>query len=213
LKFHSKNQTMTESPPPLRAAAFLPSSRVNGPGCRSVVWVQGCALRCPGCFNPDFLPMEGGTMHEPGVIADKILAEADTEGVSFSGGEPFLQAGALAEIARLVRAAGKSVVIFTGFEWDELRASSDPGHRALLSLTDTLVAGPYRREIPSANPILGSRNQKIVHLTARYRDEHFLPSPAARRAEFHIALDGSLTLTGFPAEALRENLAETERCT
>ena len=36
----------------LRLHGFLPRSRANGPGWRSVVWVQGCSLGCPGCFNP-----------------------------------------------------------------------------------------------------------------------------------------------------------------
>ena len=37
----------------LRLHHFLPVSQVNGPGRRAVVWVQGCTLGCPGCFNPE----------------------------------------------------------------------------------------------------------------------------------------------------------------
>ena len=44
----------------LQVGAFEPRSLVNGPGVRAVVWVQGCGRRCPGCFNPEFLPFEGG---------------------------------------------------------------------------------------------------------------------------------------------------------
>ncbi|MCU0780030.1 MAG: radical SAM protein [Akkermansiaceae bacterium] len=43
----------------LRLHAFLPRSRANGPGWRSVVWVQGCSLGCPGCFNPQTHDWEG----------------------------------------------------------------------------------------------------------------------------------------------------------
>ena len=182
----------------VRLAAFLPRSRANGPGLRAVVWVQGCALRCPGCFNPDFLPLEGGTLHEPAAIAGMILSNNEIEGVTFSGGEPFLQAAALAEVARLVREAGKSVLIFTGFEWESLQSSHDPGHHSLLAQADTLIAGPYRSEEPSSHPLLASGNQRLVHLTDRYRDEDFVTSKA-RRTEFRIASDGTTTVTGFPA--------------
>lgn len=37
---------------PWRLHAVVPRSTANGPGVRYVVWSQGCALACPGCFNP-----------------------------------------------------------------------------------------------------------------------------------------------------------------
>ena len=197
--------------PPLRLGAFLPSSRANGPGLRAVVWVQGCKLRCPGCFNPDFLPLEGGTLHEPAEIAGMILATADTEGATFSGGEPFLQAEALAEVARLVRAANKSVIIFTGFEWDVLEHATDPAHQSLLAQADTLIAGPYRSELPSVHPLLASGNQRLIHLSGCYRDEDFVTStakPATRSVEFRIAPDGTVAMTGFPALEIRRGLTQ-----
>ena len=80
-----------------------------------------------------------------------ILSNTDIEGVTFRGGEPFLQGLALAEVARIVRAADKSVIIFTGFEWGALQSSTDPAHQALLAQSDTLIAGPNRSDIPSAH--------------------------------------------------------------
>jgi anaerobic ribonucleoside-triphosphate reductase activating protein len=194
---------MPDDHPPLRLAAFLPRSRANGPGLRAVLWVQGCKLRCPGCFNADFLPLDGGTLHDPAEIAEWTLAEQEIEGLTFSGGEPFLQGLALAELARLVRTAAKSVVIFTGFDWDELEHSTDPGHRALLSQADTLIAGPYRQELPSPHPYLASANQRLVHLTGRYRNEDFT-TDRGRRVEFHIKPGGDMSVSGFPNPVLRD---------
>jgi len=178
----------------LRLAAFLPHSRANGPGLRSVLWVQGCALRCEGCFNPGFQPFEGGYEATVEETIALLLAQPDTEGVSFSGGEPFAQAAVLAEVAEAVRAAGKGVMIFTGHEAAALQASRNPDVQRLLAAADLLAAGPYRRDLPQQHPLLASRNQELVHLTGRYRGVELGP----RRSEFRIGADGIVSATGFP---------------
>jgi len=178
----------------LRIAAFLPHSRANGPGLRSVLWVQGCPLCCPGCFNPDFLPFDRGWVETVARVADRILSDPDTEGVSFSGGEPFSQAAPLSELAERVRTAGKGVLIFTGCTAASLNARADIGTRRLLAAADLLVAGPYRRELASRHPLLVSANQELVFLTERYRGVDLGP----RRTEIRIAGDGETIITGFP---------------
>jgi len=201
-----------EQTPNLRVAAFLPRSLANGPGVRSVLWVQGCNLRCPGCFNPGFLPHEGGVEHAPDTVAGWILDASGTEGVSFSGGEPFVQAAALSIVARRVRAAGRSVIIFSGQEWETLRGSRNKSVQSLLGETDAIIAGPYRREAPSRQPLLGSANQRIVRLTDRYREEDFASIGPSRtggigqRMEFRIAPGGDVTVTGFPPPGLETHM-------
>ena len=178
----------------LNLAAFLPQSRANGPGLRSVLLVQGCSLRCEGCFNPDFQPFAGGYESTVEEVIALLLAQADTEGVSFSGGEPFAQAEALAEVAEAVRAAGKGVMIFTGFEAAALKANRNPGVQRLLAAADLLAAGPYRRDLPQHHPLLASSNQELVYLTERYQNVELGP----RRSEFRIGVDGKVSVTGFP---------------
>ena len=124
-----------------------------------------------------------------------MLAESETEGVTFSGGEPFAQAGALAEVAERVRAAGKGVLVFTGYDAIELRSSRNPGVRRLLQAADLLVAGRYRSEMPGRHPLLASANQELVFLTERYRGADF---GGRRRTEFRIAASGAITVSGFP---------------
>jgi anaerobic ribonucleoside-triphosphate reductase activating protein len=179
----------------LHLAAYLPRSRANGPGVRAVAWVQGCPLRCPGCFNPAFWPFTGGQPISIDDLAQQILADGDTEGVSFSGGEPFAQAAALARLAKQLQAAGKGVLIFTGFAMDELRTHSDPSVHHLLERTDLLVAGPYQREQPCHHPLRASANQELIYLTARYRNLDLGP----RRVEYRINAHGVVTTTGFPS--------------
>jgi len=182
----------------LQIAAYLPRSRANGPGLRSVLWVQGCPFRCAGCFNPDFLPFSGGREVATREVVDWMLTESETEGVSFSGGEPFAQAGALAAVAERVRAAGKGVLVFTGYDAVELRSSRR--FRRLLEAADLLVAGRYRSEMPGRHALLASANQELVHLTERYRGADF---GGRRRTEFRIAASGAITVSGFPAAPCR----------
>ena len=181
----------------VRVAAFLPRSRANGPGVRAVLWVQGCPRRCPGCFNPEFLPFVGGADHAVDDVVRWVLDARGCEGLTLSGGEPFAQATALAEVARRVRGAGLGVVAFTGLEWAALRADADSGRAALLASCDALIAGPYDERRPGRHPLLASANQLLVLLTRRYRQSDF-SGPLGRRVEYHIGADGHTTLTGLP---------------
>ncbi len=178
----------------LRLAAFLPQSRANGPGLRSVLWVQGCSLRCAGCFNPSFQSFAGGYEATVEEVIALLLAQPDTEGVSFSGGEPFSQAAALAEVAEAVRAVGKGVLVFTGQEAATLKVSRYPGVQRLIAAADLIAAGPYRRDLPQRHPLLASTNQELVYLTERYRGVELGP----RRSEFRIGAGGVVSVTGFP---------------
>ena len=186
----------------IQIAAYLPRSTANGPGIRSVVWVQGCPLRCFGCFNPDFQLFNGGEAISTIVLSQRLLAEQATEGVSFSGGEPFAQAAALAEVACAMHAVDKGVLIFTGFYYESLQKKVDAGIQRLLAYTDLLVAGPYQQNLLCNHPLLASSNQQLVYLTDRYRNVNL----GTRRIEYHISNQGLITVTGFPNYARTENL-------
>ncbi len=186
---------LSSTPALVPVAAFLPRSCVNGPGVRSVLWVQGCPFRCAGCFNPDFQSFAGGQATPVATVAGWILARDDTEGVTFSGGEPFAHAEVLAAVAERVRQAGQSVVIFTGFGQDALLSSHEASHRRLLAAADVLIAGPYERARPSRHPWLSSENQELVFLTGRYVRADL--ETGRKRLEFRIGPGGQTTVTGF----------------
>ena len=57
----------------LRLHAFLPRSRANGPGVRAVIWVQGCSLGCPGCFNPQTHAFSGGEVVTVEELFERIV--------------------------------------------------------------------------------------------------------------------------------------------
>lgn len=177
----------------LNLARTLARSAVNGPGERFVLWVQGCPLACPGCWNPDTWAFTRRDLRDVDAIAAEILATEGIEGVTFSGGEPFAQARALAELARRARAASLSTFAFTGYRLDELHS---PHHRALLEQLDVVVTGRYLEAARvTGEPWRGSRNQQIHFLTDRYGPDSMAQAPAI---ELHLGADGALLVTGFP---------------
>jgi anaerobic ribonucleoside-triphosphate reductase activating protein len=185
----------------LRVAQAVTCTEAEGPGRRFAIWLQGCPLRCPGCCNPQMLPFEGGRETPVADLAARVREAADrdgVEGMTLLGGEPFAQARGAADLARLVRASGLSVMVFSGFTIEEIRASLDPSSLDLLGLTDLLVDGPYLRDQPELRRRwIGSANQRIHALTDRYR----VDDPRWQRPNtLEIRLDGPVvTVNGFPS--------------
>jgi anaerobic ribonucleoside-triphosphate reductase activating protein len=182
----------------LSVARWIERSRVNGPGERFVLWVQGCTLRCPGCWNRDtWESLPAGTSID--AVWAAIEGARGIEGITLTGGEPFEQADALCALVERCRARGLSAMSFTGYELEELQA---PAQRALLARLDIVVTGRYRAAERSLDLAWrGSSNQRVRFLTERYNDQDL---PGGRESEVHIASDGRIVVTGFPeAELLR----------
>ena len=157
----------------VRIAGITPESVVDGPGLRLVVFTQGCPHNCHGCHNPQTHDPQGGNEMEVKEIMAVIEHTKLIRGVTFSGGEPFLQAGALAEIGLAAKQRGLSVFTYTGFVFEQLLAQSrsNADIAALLSVTDVLIDGPFlleQRDISLA--YRGSSNQRILDLPASLRE-------------------------------------------
>ncbi|WP_102401089.1 pyruvate formate-lyase-activating protein [Haloimpatiens massiliensis] len=91
---------------------------VDGPGIRSVVFLQGCTLRCAYCHNPDTWCLSGGTEITPKEIVDKLerfktYYDTSGGGVTFSGGDPLLQPDFLIETLKLCKEKGIHTAIDT----------------------------------------------------------------------------------------------------
>ena len=179
----------------MRIHAVEPRSRANGPGTRFVVWVQGCTLGCPGCFNP--------ATHAAGgreVAIDELAAQipSDVEGISVSGGEPLQQPEAVAALLDAARTRGLSTLAFSGYTLDEIRALA--GGPVVLDRLDVLVDGRYLAGQRLATGLRGSANQRIHLLTDRYALSDVEATPVA---EIRIARDGEVVLTGVDPLKLR----------
>ena len=91
---------------------------VDGPGIRTVIFFQGCAIRCAYCHNPDTWKCQGGTEYTPKEIHEKILKykpyfSRSGGGVTFSGGDPLLQPEFLIEVLKLCKNSGIHTTIDT----------------------------------------------------------------------------------------------------
>lgn len=193
----------------LRLHRFLPFTRAEGPGNRACLWVQGCPIRCPGCFNPGTWSKTGGYNATIEELETRILDASDIEGVTFLGGEPFEQAEALAELGHRVRRAGLSVMTFTGYLLEDIKKSSRPAQHELLGVTDLLIDGPYVRDLTdTSRPWVGSSNQRYHFLTHRYRYLEAELGHIPNRLEIRLHPDGSIFMNGLaPTEMLADMAA------
>jgi anaerobic ribonucleoside-triphosphate reductase activating protein len=185
----------------LNIAAVTSATRALGPGVRSALWVQGCPFRCPGCIAPEWVLDEPARLATPEELVDELLADPSVTGITFSGGEPMLQAAGLAEVVRLARQVRDvDVICFSGYQLEDLR-SQPPNHAVstFLSQIDVLIDGPYIAALNDNQGLRGSSNQRIHYLTPRLIT-YFLEE-APRRAEINIK-DGQAFLVGVPPKGM-----------
>jgi anaerobic ribonucleoside-triphosphate reductase activating protein len=144
-------------------SGIVPESVVDGPGLRYVVFTQGCPHRCKGCHNPETHDPGGGSLLDARTMLEQFRANPLLAGMTFSGGEPFLQPGPLCFLASRVREEGKTVIVYSGYTLENLwsLAAGNPDVGVLLSLADTLIDGPYIEELRDLNlRFRGSSNQR-----------------------------------------------------
>jgi anaerobic ribonucleoside-triphosphate reductase activating protein len=193
----------------VRWSRFLAATEAEGPGVRAALWLQGCAVHCPGCFNPQLWAPRGGALTPTAETARAWVDQARSAGaagVTLLGGEPFDQAAASAVVAEAFRDAGLTVMTFSGYPLERLIAWS--AERAdvarLLAATDLLCDGPYLQELPDPHrPWIGSRNQGIRALTDAHADEVRAIAVHGRpdTLEIRIARDGTVGVNGWATDA------------
>lgn len=157
----------------LNLASIRTCTESEGPGKRLAIWVQGCEKRCLGCCNVDMQEIRKNIIVDTeGLIEliQKSMFSDEIEGLSFIGGEPMLQAEGLSEIAKWAHSVGLTVLVFTGYLYEELIELNNRSVDNLLSNIDLLVDGPFIQELyDNERDWIGSQNQKIHFLTNAYK--------------------------------------------
>lgn len=165
----------------IRIAGTVNDSITDGPGIRYTVFTQGCPHHCAGCHNPQTWALDGGIE----VSADDLLAEIQRnpllKGVTFSGGEPLIQAEALLPLAVSIRKLGLELAIYTGYTFEQLLQMNDSAIMQLLSLADVLIDGQFvAAERNLELNFRGSSNQRILNLPASLAQKKAVTETADR---------------------------------
>ena len=149
----------------IRVAGIVNESITDGPGIRFVLFLQGCPHHCEGCQNPQTQCLEGGTFMTADEILDLIRNDPLISGVTFSGGEPFLQADLIAPIAHECHRLGLNVMTYTGWTFEELVSAKNPSWNRLIAESDVIVDGPFIQDQRSYDTkFRGSSNQRLVNV-------------------------------------------------
>lgn len=173
----------------LRTNFIVESSKVQGPGNRFTVWVQGCSIHCKGCRNTDTWDSKAGTETDIDTLVSRIL-KANVDGVTISGGEPLDQFEAVLELTQKVFPY-LNVFLCSGYSYEHIVKN----FRAIFDSVDLLCSGPFENDKVCESQWKGSSNQIVNYFTER--GEKLLDLPVYRK-EFRINKHtGATIITGF----------------
>ena len=138
---------------------------VNGDGLRAVIWTQGCPNHCKGCQNPETWDFNGGFEVDVKEICERLAKFNGQDGLTFCGGEPFVQPKACKTITDYCHdKLGWNVWSFTGFTYEQIKAAGGEAWEFLKSL-DALIDGPFILSQKDLSlRFRGSKNQRLLHL-------------------------------------------------
>lgn len=160
-----------------RIHSFESMGLVDGPGIRSVVFMQGCKLRCAYCHNPDTWDTGGGWEVEAAELMGKIARylpyfQKSGGGVTFSGGEPLLQPEFLLEMLRLCRKRGVHTAVDTAGiglgAYEEILALTDLVILDLKHVTAEGYKGLTGIDIRNTRPFFAALKKSQVDLWLRH---------------------------------------------
>ncbi|MDF5720724.1 MAG: 4Fe-4S single cluster domain-containing protein [Rhizonema sp. PD37] len=193
-----------EAMPTLRLFSRQSPVSVLGPGQRAVIWVQGCRFACKNCIVPESWNESAGELVRVAQIADWVLEQPGIEGMTLSGGEPMLQAQALAELVDLVRVkVDMGVVCYTGYRLEQLQQYGTPEQQDLLQRIDLLIDGVYIEEKHADLLWRGSANQRLLLMTERYQSlilAQLAPGERSAGLQFFMESTGEIQFVGVPKQ-------------
>lgn len=172
---------------------------VLGPGNRYVIWVQGCEQHCAGCITPESQPTTGGMEIDCKDIAADIILADNIDGITISGGEPFLQPEALCFLIDEVRKyrPDLNVIIYTGYKFEYL--SNNPHTNKLVAKADLIIDGPYVEALNDGRGIRGSSNQEFHAITPVLEEYIEFMKTCERRQINVLDSDGNVNKIGVPS--------------
>ncbi len=156
-------------PSTIRLFGLVTDSIVDGIGMRVAIFTQGCPHACPGCHNVGSHDPNAGTQWNIDDVEKKFSDNPLLDGITLSGGEPFEQPDACAQLANRAHQKGLTVWAYTGYRYEELQAMSlkNEGIKALLMQVDVLIDGRFILAKKSLDLLFcGSSNQRLIDMNA-----------------------------------------------
>ena len=149
----------------IKIAGIIKESIVDGPGIRLVVFTQGCVHNCIGCQNPETHSFSEGYYIEIDEILEMVKENPLLDGITLSGGDPFLQGTPCAILANRIKDMGLNTITYTGYTFEEIlnEMEINKSWEDLLLATDILIDGKF--DIDKKSMLLkfrGSSNQRII---------------------------------------------------
>lgn len=144
----------------MKIAGTVRTSVVDGEGLRYVIFTQGCPHHCTGCHNMKTWDPAGGY----DVPVENIIKDIpeNLTGVTFSGGEPYMQQEPLIKLADWAHRHSMDVWCYTGYLYEQIRREE------LTKAVDVIVDGPFVWDLKCRNlPFRGSSNQRIIRLNTQ----------------------------------------------
>ena len=137
---------------------------VNGTGIGVSLFVSGCNINCPGCFNKKAQNFNFGYSFNQDTM-DSLLrggCNNNIDHLSILGGEP-LDAANYQGVLQIVQAwksvhPNKPIWLWTGYNIAEVEEYTKEIYKYL----DFIIDGPYLKDIPTNKPFRGSDNQRLL---------------------------------------------------
>ncbi len=149
----------------IKIAGIEPESIVDGTGIRFAVFTQGCPHHCKGCHNPNTWDDSRGRYVDTDDLIRQFTSKELLDGITLTGGEPFMQPDACLELALGARNHGLNVWCYTGYTYEEIKRNGIRSEKELLRNIDVLVDGRFVQEKKSLDlKFRGSSNQRIIRL-------------------------------------------------
>lgn len=146
----------------------------DGPGIRCVIFLQGCKLKCLYCHNPDTIAMEGGKAYTIEALFDIIKKSkpyfGKKGGVTFSGGEPLLQAKALVPLFKRLKAEGIHTALDTNG-----RILNHFAMELMDKYTDLVMLDVKHMTEEGYEHITGQKNNQTTFRFSKYREDSGKP--------------------------------------
>jgi len=175
-------------------------SFIYGPGCRFVIWTQGCSIRCNDCWNKEMWSFKTKNEISTNTLFEKIIDEKTyIEGVTILGGEPFDQYEELLILIKQIRKTDLSIILYTGYSINELK---NKNKTEILDFIDIIITDRYDKNYRTENGgLIGSSNQEIHFLSEKYSKKELVDF---NESEISIDENGKIIIYGYKTNDLQQ---------